>query len=64
METFTKEKLCLTAYGGKVHIRKGNQTYCGRGGLFNLEDPGLIGMTEKAKELCKVCLRVFKASKQ
>jgi hypothetical protein len=61
VEEFTKSQLCYAGNGEQVHIRKGNRTYCGRGKLSNLKWPGLIGMTEKAQELCRSCLRAFKA---
>lgn len=68
MVSFTKSQLCYAGKGTKVHIRSEgpSRTYCGRGyagELSDLDSPGLIGMTEKAEELCKTCLRVFKASK-
>ncbi len=64
VEEFTKSQLCCVGDGELVHIRKGERTYCGRGKLANLDWPGLIGMTERAKELCRSCLRAFKASKR
>lgn len=64
MEKFTTSQLCCAGKGKQVHIRKGSQTYCSRGELSDLDCPGLIGMTERAKELCKVCLRSFKAAKR
>lgn len=64
MKEFTTSQLCYAGKGNQVHIRKGSRTYCGRGELSDLNWPGLIGMTERATELCKVCLRVFKAAKR
>ncbi len=64
MEQFTTSQLCYAGKGNQVHIRKrADRTYCGRGELSDLNSPGLIGMTERAKELCKVCLRAFKVAK-
>ena len=62
MLVFDKNELCCTPYEDKVHIRRGTQTYCGRRDLLDLNCPGLIGITERAKELCRDCLSVFQAS--
>ncbi len=64
VEEFTKSQLCYVGNGNQVHIRKGERTYCGREKLADLDWPGLIGMTERAKELCRSCVRAFKAAKK
>ena len=58
--------LCLTENGEKIHIRfirgkaSGKHTWCGCKVTSPLKLDGLIGMTEKAEELCKTCLRGYK----
>lgn len=57
--------LCFVGNGNKIHIKYNNQfTYCASEIGTSLKEKGLVGITEKAKDLCLNCLREYKKVKE
>ena len=61
MVEIKKKDLCFVGSGDKIHIKYNNRfTYCASELGNPLKEKGLIALTEKARELCRNCLREYK----